>query len=187
MKILTICGSPRKKGNTGKVLNMFNDEISDGHEIEHINLIDFDVKGCIGCMKCQEDSEEPGCVQNDDANSIFGKMMDADAVVYASPLYCWSFTAQMKPLIDRHFCMCFGYGTPEYKSFLEGKKVALLVTCGGPIEKNTEFIQGIFDNLSGFMNMNNAGKYLLPSCTEPEAIGEEGKTLAAAMAKAITS
>jgi multimeric flavodoxin WrbA len=92
-----------------------------GHEVDRINIIDREVKGCLGCGTCQNKADEPGCVQKDDAVSIFENMMSADAVVYASPLYCWDFSSQMKALIDRHFCLMTGYGSPGYRSLLDGR------------------------------------------------------------------
>ena len=87
MKIITILGSPRIKGNTAKVLSMFEDNVEKKHEVERINTNQYKVGGCLGCYKCKEKESEPGCVQNDDALIIFEKMIQADAIVYASPLY----------------------------------------------------------------------------------------------------
>jgi len=71
MKIITILGSPRKKGNTAKVLSMFEDKVKKNHEVEHINITQYKVDGCLGCYKCKEKKDEPGCVQKDDALTIF--------------------------------------------------------------------------------------------------------------------
>ena len=49
-------------------------------------------------------------------------MIGADALVYAAPLYCWCFPAQMKALIDRHVSLVTGFETPKHKSLIEGKK-----------------------------------------------------------------
>ena len=88
MKVMTILGSPKKNGNTAKVLGLFESMIANDHEVDRINIADSDVKGCIGCYACQQTPNEPACVQKDDAVSIFERMMNSDAVVYASPLYC---------------------------------------------------------------------------------------------------
>lgn len=188
MKVTTILGSPKKKGNTAKVLGWFEEELrNQGYEVDRINLVDREVKGCLGCGVCQKTADEPGCVQKDDAVAVFENMMSADAVVYASPLYCWGFSSQMKALIDRHFCMVTGYGSPEYKSLLDGKRTALLVTCAGPVENNADLIQGVFDRLSNFGNCNVVGKYVVPFCTTPDAIGDKGLETAKKMALNITS
>ena len=117
---------------------------------------------------------------------IFDKMIKADAIVYASPLYCWSFSSQIKPLIDRHFCLVSGDGTPDQDSLISGKPAALLVTCAGPIEGNCDAIQGIFTGLSEYAKLTAKGNFILPFCTTPDAIGDKGAELAENLAKAIT-
>ena len=53
MNVVTILGSPRKHGNTAKVLGLFEDEMdSGGHTMDRVNLIDVDVRGCLGCGTC---------------------------------------------------------------------------------------------------------------------------------------
>jgi multimeric flavodoxin WrbA len=137
-------------------------------------------------MKCKEKKDEPGCVQKDDALTIFDKMIQADAIVYASPLYTWSFTAQIKPLIDRHFCLVSDDGTPQQDSLISGKPAALLVTCAGPIEGNCDAIQEIFDGITGYLKLKGKGKFILPFCTTPDEIGDQGIELAESLAQAIT-
>jgi multimeric flavodoxin WrbA len=186
MKIITILGSPRKKGNTAKVLSMFEEKVDKNHEVERINITQYKVGGCLGCYKCKENKDEPGCVQKDDALTIFEKMIQADAIVYASPLYCWSFASQIKPLIDRHFCLVSGDFTPEQDSLISGKPAALLVTCAGPIEGNCDAIQTIFAGICEYVNVTAKGNFILPLCTTPDAIGDNGEELAENLAKAIT-
>jgi multimeric flavodoxin WrbA len=186
MKIITILGSPRTKGNTAKVLSMFEDKVGKEHEIERINITRYKIGGCLGCYTCKEVKDEPGCVQKDDALVIFEKMIRADAIVYASPLYCWSFTSQMKPLIDRHFCLVSGDGTAEHDSLISGKPVALLVSCAGPVEGNCDAIQRIFAGFTDYLGLSAKGNFILPFCTTPDAIGDEGFELAANLAEAIT-
>jgi len=186
MKIITILGSPRKKGNTAKVLSMFEDKVENNHEVERINVTKYNVGGCLGCYKCQESKDEPGCVQKDDALTIFEKMIQADAIVYASPLYCWSFTSQIKPLIDRHFCLVTGAGTTDHDSLISGKPAALLLTCAGPIEGNCDAIQSIFAGFTDYAKLMAKGNFILPFCTKPDDISAEGAKLAGNLAKAIT-
>jgi multimeric flavodoxin WrbA len=186
MKIITILGSPRKKGNTAKVLSIFENIVANHHEVEHINITQYKVGGCLGCYKCKEKKDEPGCVQEDDALTIFQKLIEADAIVYASPLYCWSFTSQIKPLIDRHFCLVSNDGTSDQDSLISGKPVALLVTCAGPIESNCDAIQHIFNGFSDYLKLKARGNFILPFCTTPDAMGDNGTELAENLATAIT-
>jgi multimeric flavodoxin WrbA len=187
MIVTTLLGSPRKRGNTAQALSWFEEAMeAQGHQVDRINIIDFQVNGCLGCGKCEGTTNEPGCVQKDDVMDIFNRMMQADAAVYASPLYCWGFSSQMKALIDRHFCLVNGYGTPKYKSFMEGKPTALLVTCAGPIEKNADIIQVLFDRINDYGQSKVIGKYILPLCTTPDAMDEEAKETVKKMAQELS-
>ena len=122
----------------------------------------------------------------DDAWTIFDKMIRADAIVYATPLYCWSFTSQMKPLIDRHFCLVSDDGTPDHNSLISGKSAALLVSCAGPVEGNCDAIQHIFAGFTDYLKLTWKGNFILPFCSTPDAVGDEGSELAANLARAIT-
>jgi FMN-dependent NADH-azoreductase len=113
--------------------------------------------------------------------------MESDAVIYASPLYCWGFSSQIKALIDYHFCLVKVYGTSAYKSLMEGKRVALLVTCDGPIENNADFIQVVFDSVSEYVKCEIVGKYIVPFCNMPNTIDTKGKDVAKKMAEDIVS
>jgi multimeric flavodoxin WrbA len=182
MKVMTILGSPKKKGNTGTVLDMFEEIISKDHETDRINISDVTVNGCLGCYACQRTSDEPGCAQKDDAGQLYERIMNADAVVYATPLYDWSFSAQLKALLDRHLCLVTGYGTPEYKSLVAGKKLMLLVTCAGPVENNADLIQSNFDRIAKYLKADVAGKYVVPFCTKPDEMGDQAAEIVKQMA-----
>jgi len=182
MKITTILGSPRKKGNTAAMLELFEKQVSADHEVMRINITDKKVGGCLGCFVCRGGNDLK-CAQKDDALSIFEQMLQSDLVIYATPLYCWGFSSQMKALIDRHVCTVKEFDLPDkHESLLDGKAVALLVTCGGPVEDNAELIQTAFDRLSFYTKTNSIGKYVLPLCTTPDADIEKGSELAKQMA-----
>jgi multimeric flavodoxin WrbA len=100
--------------------------------------------------------------------AIFDEVMAADAVIYASPLYAWSFPAQMKAFIDRHYCCITNPGRPEQSSVLEGKRVALLITCSEPMENNADVIQTIFDRIFLRLHCIISGKYIVESSSAPD-------------------
>ena len=163
MQVTTVLGSPRKNGNTARVLELFENQVTQqGYDVDRINIVDYEVSGCLGCQACQKVRHEPGCRQQDDAVGIFERMMASDAVIYATPLYTYGFTAQMKALIDRQYCLVTGYDSPEYTSLLKGKRTALLVTCGGPVEENADLIQEAFDREGRYQEWNIVGKYVVP-------------------------
>ena len=146
MNIITILGSPKKKGRTAQALDAFETAAANkGHKTERIHLEDYVIKGCAGCMVCRRTSDNPGCVREDDALFLFGKMIAANCLIYASPLYAYDFTSQMKALFDRQFCLVKGLAGGKPFSLLAGKLAALLVTCGWPKENNSEELTAIFN------------------------------------------
>lgn len=188
MKILTILGSPRKKGNTAKVLEFFEDLMRPEHEVDRVTLVSHDVRGCLGCSQCQEDMDTPGCVQKDDAPRLLERLLDADVLIYATPLYASSYTSQMKAFIDRHFCLLkFISGDEnspeEIKSLLQGNRIALLVTCAGPVENNADLIQELFARFNALAQTELIGCYVLPFCTTPDQISARAQETAVLMSR----
>jgi multimeric flavodoxin WrbA len=172
LKILTLQGSPKKDGNTAAALALFEKALGDGHEIEHVDVADLTLVGCQGCYECQKNPNEPACVTKDDALGVVNRLLAADAVVYATPLYMWGIAARMRALMERHLCLVTGYGGDSWKSLIEGKKVALLVTCGGPVEKNADVIQDVFDRFAGFAGCEVVGKYIAAGASTPDRAEE---------------
>jgi multimeric flavodoxin WrbA len=182
MQILTLMGSPRKKGNTASVLDMVEQELSIRHRVQRLAITSVNINGCLGCKTCQKVTDRTGCVQKDDAASVFERIIAADAVIYSSPLYCWDFTAQMKALIDRHFCLVTGAGKVSHRSLIADKPTALLVTCGGPVEGNADVIQTVFERMGKFCKARVVNRTVVPLCTTPEALGEEARAAARKLA-----
>lgn len=185
MKILTILGSPRKHGNTASVLETFEKLVSHQHSVERINIMDWEIRGCLGCDACQRILDEPGCRQKDAAVEILNRILAADLVVYSSPVYAWSLTAQLKALFDRHYCLV-KWSAGE-KALMEGKRAMLLVTCGGPGEENADLVQVMFERQMACMKCEVTGMFVVGDCTAPENLGEKKIVTAQAMAKVLDS
>lgn len=186
MNVLSIFGGPRKKGNTVTVLSWVEEELTNlGHKVERVNVVDESVGGCLGCTNCQEFPDEPGCVQKDDAMSIFEKMIHSDLTLYSCPLYCWSFPAQLKLLIDRHFCLVTGYNVGQPKSLIQDHRTALLVTCAGPVENNADLITESFHRFSDYLLARPVGELIVPFCTTPDSLGEDIRSQACELTRKI--
>jgi multimeric flavodoxin WrbA len=174
MKVLTVLGSPRKTGNTNAVLGWLEDELKkQGHEVERANVAGRKIAGCIACFKCQAPDVEFECVQKDEGTEILDKLKSADAIVVGTPLYCWSFTGQLKCLIDRMLSQAKNYMTPEHVSSIEGKPIALVVTCGGAIEDNADYLPKVFGRMSHFLKANLVDTLVVPGCTDKPSEGAE--------------
>jgi len=162
MNVLMISGSPRKHGKTFEVLSKTRDELQKtGNSVELIHLIDTKMNGCLGCNRCFEDKERPYCIQGDEAQMLFDKILTADATIYASPVYAFSFTAQMKAFLDRHYCLVTDPGSQDQSSLIEGKRVAMLATCCDPIEKNADLVSVVFDRLFKRLKCAIIGEYVV--------------------------
>ncbi|MDU2065153.1 MAG: flavodoxin family protein [Sporomusaceae bacterium] len=163
MKITTILGSPKEKGKTSQALTLLEDKLTAlGHEAERIWICRYTISGCSGCYACMASKNEPSCVQRDDAVSLFQRLVNSDAIIYAGPIYFFDFTAQFKAFLDRHYCLTVDFGTPDASSMLAGKKVALLITCMGQEEGNADLAQVIFDrSMNGIMKCNVMGKHVI--------------------------
>jgi multimeric flavodoxin WrbA len=119
MKVLGLVGSERKLGNseilTKEALMGAEEE---GAEVEILRLTDYEVRPCQGCAACL--FQERGCVQDDDANFIFGKMAANDGIILGVPCYILEATAIVKQLIDRGFA-------PMQQNTIRGKVGGVIV------------------------------------------------------------
>lgn len=98
-KVLILSGSPRKNGNSDILCNEFmRGALENGNEVEKIRVAEKKIGYCKGCYACRETGI---CAIKDDMAEIIGKMIDADVIVLASPVYFYSIDAQLKALIDR--------------------------------------------------------------------------------------
>jgi len=162
---------------------MLERELGDAYDIDRVNLPELEVSGCQGCYECQKNPDEASCVIRDGATDVLKRIVDADAVVYAAPLYMWGLPSKIHALMERHLSLVTGYMSDNFKSLVEGKRTAYLMTCGGPVEGNTELVQGVFDNMTGYSKATLVGKYFVPGATTPDEIegkaGDVVKTLAA--------
>lgn len=98
-KILIISTSLRGVSNSHLLAESFAKGARDaGHNVELITLHDKGIRFCIGCLSCQKTGK---CVIKDDAPAIVEKMHDADVLVFATPIYYYEMSGQLKTLLDR--------------------------------------------------------------------------------------
>ena len=186
MQVTTLLGSAKKKGNTATVLSWVEEEMKSlGHEVERIYLNDKTIKGCLGCSKCKDYPDEIACVQEDDAIGIMKKMVSSDVVLYASPIYFWGFSAQIKALIDRCYSLVTDYHTPDHTSLMREKRIGLLVTGGGPSENNTEGLFTAFNRIADFLLAKKSGELYIGGCTVPDELSESVKEEAITLARSL--
>jgi Multimeric flavodoxin WrbA len=98
-KVLVISTSMRKNSNSAALAEQFGKgATSAGNQVEEISLADKRIEFCKGCLTCQSTQR---CVIRDDADLIAQKMLDADVLVFATPIYYYEMSGQMKTMLDR--------------------------------------------------------------------------------------
>lgn len=98
-KVLVISSSLRKSSNSEALAEEFAKGAAEsGSEVERVSLAGKNMAFCRGCLACQKTGK---CVINDDAVEITEKIRNADVVVFATPVYYYSISGQLKTLFDR--------------------------------------------------------------------------------------
>lgn len=98
-KVLIISASPRKGGNSDLLCDQFLSGAKEaGHNAEKVFLREHKINYCLGCGAC---NTKHVCVQKDDMKGLLDKMVDADVIVLATPVYFYTMDAQLKTFIDR--------------------------------------------------------------------------------------
>lgn len=121
MKVLAVSASPRNGGNSDVLCDQFLKGAAEaGHQTEKIRLGSKDISPCAACYGCRKTKT---CVRKDDMGEILQKMVEADIIVLATPVYFYSMSAQMKIFIDR--CL------PRYTE-IKGKAFYYIVTAADP-------------------------------------------------------
>ena len=122
MKIAIFNGSPRKQNTSAMVQAFIEGAEAAGHEAEELQVGKMNIGGCLGCEYCHTKGDGK-CIRKDDLEQIMPAYLEADMVVFASPIYYFTMTAQMEAAIQRVYCI----GKPA-----KAKKAALLLSSGSP-------------------------------------------------------
>lgn len=137
--ILILSSSPRHGGNSDTLCDEFMRGAQEsGKQVEKVFLCDKSVHPCLGCGVCSQ-YKRP-CPQHDDAAEIIGKMLAADVIVMATPVYFYAMSAQMKTIIDR----CCGPYTE-----MKDKEFYFIATAA---EEDEAIMDRIVANFMGFLD-----------------------------------
>jgi multimeric flavodoxin WrbA len=147
MKVLSIMGSPRLDGNSDTLLeSALKGAQEGGAETEKIILCDLHIAPCKECAACDITGE---CVQADDMRSIYPKLIEADRLFLASPIFFMGISAQAKALIDR--CQCIWVRKYKFKEIIgKGRehRKGFFMSVGG--SKNPEKFVGAVNCVRAF-------------------------------------
>lgn len=175
--ILIIRGGGRANGNTAQLVHSFSNGAKDsGHSVENISLSENKVKGCLGCNACRYGKP---CIQKDSFNSLVPKIKAADLIVFASPLYFWTISSQLKAFIERFYCIAEEDPNPplgRYETY-PVKDCALLMTAADDFfwtfEQATSYYQFALIHYIGF---HDKGMLLAGGCGDTNGKPQIEKT-----------
>ena len=127
MKVLGIYGSPRKGGNTDMLLDeALRGAETAGAEISSIRCCDLKISGCHECGGCDQTGQ---CVIDDDMQQVYPKLLEADVIILASPIFFYGISSQAKAVIDRcqaMWCRRMLDKTPEDRRTFSGGRGYLI-------------------------------------------------------------
>lgn len=152
MKILVITGSPRKNGNSSTLADHFIRGAEEaGHEMVRFDAAFKEVHPCIACNKCGMNGE---CVFKDDFEFVRKHIVDAGMVVFATPMYYFGISAQIKAVIDRFYAVNGSIHVP--------KKAALLMTYADNNRRKEKAIIDHYEVLLDYLGWSDAGQIIAP-------------------------
>jgi multimeric flavodoxin WrbA len=179
VKTVILFGSPRKDGNTRLMTDAFADAIKTRQtDVRLLYLNDMNIRPCQGCLVC---SEKGMCRINDDMRDIYKYIMESDLVVYATPVYWWAPSAQLKLAMDRSIA----FFDNDLNSRVKGKRAVTLMCCADTDVDTCSPALDIFKRTFEGLGMEYAGHVEAVGCEVkgevPEAALEAVRKLAASL------
>jgi multimeric flavodoxin WrbA len=174
-KIIALNGSPREQGSTAALVDaVLKAAGQQGAEVKSYYLNGMKIRGCQACYACKAEGR---CVLNDDMQQLYGEIAGADGIIFASPVYMWQVTAQLKAAVDR----LFPFLKRDYSSYLTpGKKVLLAVTQGQP---NPDMFRDYFAGMGKMLSFLGFGEHkilIAGGTSKPDDFLKQAETVAAA-------
>ncbi len=178
-KIVVITGSPRKNGNSFAMTEAFIQAAeSKGHQLTRFDAAMTNVGGCHACETCYKSGK--ACSFDDDFNAIAPAILEADAVVFATPVYWYSIPAQIKGVIDKLYSFVIG------GKDIANKECALITCCE---EEDMSVMDGVripVERSAKLLKWNMVGEVLVPGVLNTGDIEKtDGCQKAAALAEKI--
>lgn len=158
MKIVVLQGSPNVNGSTAILVEEFaRGARNAGHSVVRIDVDRADVAPCTGCVAC---GYEGLCAQHDGMDAVRAEILSADMVVFATPLYYYGMSAQLKTVVDR-FCSANGSVTGRRM------KAALLAVAWNADRDTFDALEAHYKAIVTYLHMEDMGMVLGFGCGTP--------------------
>ena len=178
MKVLVLTGSPHANGTTAVLADAFCEgALSAGHHVERFDTGRMKIGPCLGCMGCRR--EGGACVRHDDMEKILPALVEADAVVFVTPIYYFGMTAQLKAVIDRFFAV-----NGQLRE--SNKKAYMISVCGDAEDWVMDGLRIHFTNICRYLHWEECGRLLAEGFYDADGIKatdwpEKAKALGASL------
>ncbi len=178
-KIVVITGSPRKTGNSFAMTDAFIKAAeAKNHTVTRFDAAMKNVGGCHACETCYKTGK--ACSFDDDFNTIAPAILEADAVVFATPVYWYSIPAQIKGVIDKMFSFCVA------GKDVAGKECALITCCEEDDQSVMDGVRIPVERSAALLKWKMVGEVLIPGVLNAGDIEKtDGCKQAAALAEKI--
>lgn len=178
-KIVVITGSPRKNGNSFAMTEAFIKEAeAKGHAVTRFDAAEMAISGCRACETCYKSGK--ACSFDDDFNTIAPAVLDADVVIFSTPVYWYSIPAQIKAVLDKMYSFCVA------GKDIAGKGCGIIACCE---EEDMTVLDGVrvpIERSAALMKWNMVGEVLIPGVLNVGDIEKtDGCKQAAALADTI--
>lgn len=158
-KILVMTGSPRKGGNSDMLADAFiKGAGSAGHETTKFECAHKNMKPCVACDACY--SKSGACVFNDDFNELAPLLEQSDMVVFATPLYWFTFSAQLKAGVDKMYALLTGGRESTVRE-------SMLLACGESEDRSDfEGLIKSYQSIARYLNWEDKGILTVPAVSK---------------------
>ncbi len=162
MKILVLTGSPHKNGTTALLADQFIQGAEEaGHTIWRLDAAFADIHPCLGCDKCRSGQHE--CVWQDDMRALYPKLLEADMLVFVTPVYYHGASAQIKAAIDRF------HGIDDLLR-QRPKKAILLAVAADTKDHVLRGVTATYEETLLYLHWQDCGRILALGCYSREDI-----------------
>lgn len=160
MKVVVLTGSPRKNGNTNTLAARFIEGAkAAGHEVFRFDAAEAKVSPCRACNACGMNGP---CVLKDDFEQLREKLVEADVIAFATPMYYFGFSAQLKAVIDRFYALAGRLHTP--------KRCVLMMAYADTDARKRRVLTDYYELLLDYHGWTDAGRVIAPGCWPAGAI-----------------
>ncbi len=153
MKIVVLTGSPRRNGNTNYLAEQFIFGAKEsGHEIFRFDCAQHKIAGCLACNHCGMNGD---CILKDDFELVRQHLINADMVVFVTPMYYFGFSSQLKNIIDRFYAI---------NESLKGvpKKTAFMMVYADTAENEAQPMLLHYQTLITYLGWKDCGTVIAP-------------------------